>query len=78
MITCNSNLAKQILAFNNDVLGGFNILVLKYSKDNGFPKWEQEDLFDEKIEQSILMNDNVELETKDSSIVGLKGWKTID
>lgn len=78
IITCDANLTKQILSLNNDVLGGFNILVLKYSKDNGFQKWEQEDLLDEKKEQSILMNDNAELETKDSSIVGLEGWETID
>lgn len=78
IITCDANLAEQILALNNDAIGGFNILVLKYSKDNGFQKWEQEDLFDEKIEQSILMNNNAEIETKDSSIVGLEGWETID
>jgi DNA-binding XRE family transcriptional regulator len=77
LITCDVNLAKQILALNNDVLGGFNILVLKYSKDNGLKKWEQEDLFDEKIEQPILMNDNTELKNKDSIAV-LKGWETID
>ena len=78
IITCDANLAEQILALNNDAIGGFNILVLKYSKDNGFQKWEQEDLFDEKIGQSILMNNNAEIETKDSSIVGLEGWETID
>ena len=42
IITCDANLAEQILALNNDAIGGFNILVLKYSKDNGFQKWEQE------------------------------------
>lgn len=78
IITCDANLAKQILALNNDTLGGFNILVLKYSKDNGFQKWEQEGLLDEKIELSTLINGNDELETGDSTVVGLKGWETID
>lgn len=77
IITCDANLAKQILAINNDVLGGFNILVLKYSKANGFQKWEQENLSDEEIEQSIRLNDNAELETEDFTAV-LKGWETID
>lgn len=78
IITCDAKLAKQIVALNNDALGGFNILVLKYSKDNGFKKWEQEDLSDEEIEQSILTNDTAELEAEDSSTVVLKGWESID
>ena len=78
IITCDAKLAKQIMGLNNDALGGFNILVLKYSKANGFQKWEQEDLFDEEIEQSIMMNDNDELKPEDSSIAGLKGWESID
>lgn len=78
IITCDANLAKQILALNNDALGGFNVLVLKYSKAKGFQKWEQEDLSDEEIEQSILINDNAELEIENSSTAGLKGWETID
>ena len=78
IITCDAKLAKQIVALNNDALGGFNILVLKYSKDNGFQKWEQEDLSDEEIEQSILMNDTDELGSEDSSAAGLKGWESID
>lgn len=72
IITCDYNLAKQILALNNGAFGGFNILVLKYSKDNGFQKWEQEDLFGEGIDQSIPINDNNKLETEDGSISGRK------
>lgn len=30
LITCDSKLANPIIALNNDTLGGFNILVLKY------------------------------------------------
>lgn len=78
IITCDAKLAKQIVALNNDTLGGFNILVLKYSKNNGFQKWEQEDLSDEKIECSILMNDTAELEPEESSTSELKGWESID
>lgn len=78
IITCDAKLAKQIVALNNDALGGFNILVLKYSKDNGFQKWEQENLSDEEIEQPILMNNTAELEPEDSSTAGLKGWESID
>lgn len=79
IITCDAKLAKQIVSLNNDALGGFNILVLKYSKDNGFKKWEQMDLFDEEIEPSILMNDTTaELESEYSSTAGLKGWESID
>ena len=78
IITCDAKLAKQIMGLNNDALGGFNILVLKYSKANGFQKWEQEDLCDEEIEQSIMMNDNDELKPEDGSTAGLKGWESID
>lgn len=79
IITCNAKLAKQIVSLNNDALGGFNILVLKYSKDNGLKKWEQMDLFDEEIEPSILMNDTTaELKPEYSSTAGLKGWESID
>ena len=66
------------MGLNNDTLGGFNILVLKYSKANGFQKWEQENLSDEEIEQSISMNVNDELTLVDSSTSELKGWESID
>lgn len=77
LITCDCKLAKQIVALNNDVLGGFNILVLKYSQDKGIRKWEQEDLCSDETGQSVLINDN-ELVPEDSSAEGLKGWETID
>lgn len=78
IITCNSELAKQILILNNDTLGGFNILVLKYSKDNGFQKWEQGDVSDGKIEQSIFMNNTAELESQNNATAELKGWESIE
>lgn len=78
IITSDAKLAKQIMGLNNDTLGGFNILVLKYSKANGFQKWEQENLSDEEIEQSISMNVNDELTLVDSSTSELKGWESID
>lgn len=79
IITCDAKLAKQIMGLNNDALGGFNILVLKYSKVNGFQKWGPKDLCDEKIEQFILMDDNDSLKSDDSSsAAGLSGWESID
>lgn len=77
LITCDCKLAKQIEALNNDSIGGFNILVLKYTKDKGIQKWEQEDLFDNETEQAVMINDD-KLESKDSPTEGLKGWETID
>ena len=78
IITCDAKLAKQIMGLNNDILGGFNILLLKYSKVNGFQKWEQEDLSDEEIEQSISMNVNHKLIPEDGSTAELRGWESID
>ena len=78
IITCDAKLAKQIMRLNNDTLGGFNILVLKYSKANGFQKWEQEDLSDEEIVPSISMNVNDELTHDDGSTADLRGWESID
>ena len=66
------------MGLNNDILGGFNILLLKYSKANGFQKWEQEDLSDEEIEQSISMNVNHKLIPEDGSTAELRGWESID
>lgn len=65
------------MGLNNNTLGGFNILVLKYSKANRFQKWEQENLCEEEIEQSIIMNDNDVLKPEDSSTAELKGWESI-
>ena len=39
LITCSSKLANQVASLNNDAIGGFNILILKYSKGNGIQKW---------------------------------------
>lgn len=42
LITCDSKLAEQIDALNNDTIGGFNILVLTYTKEKGLHKWVYE------------------------------------
>lgn len=77
IITCDAKLAKQIMRLNNDTLGGFNILVLKYSKANGFQKWEQEDTLYKEIEQSMSMNIDGELTPDEYSVAELKGWESI-
>lgn len=77
LITCDCKLANQILELNNDVIGGFNILVLKYAKDKGIQKWEHEDFCNAEAEQVMLTNDG-ELASKDSLTEGLKSWETID
>lgn len=78
LITCNCKLANQIAALNNDALGGFNILVLKYSKDKGIQKWKQEDSYNNETEQSLPIRDTEELTPEDISFEGLKDWESID
>lgn len=39
LVTSSTRLANQVSSLNNDAAGGFNILVLKYSKDNGIQKY---------------------------------------
>ncbi len=53
LMTRNPKLAKQGDTLNNDVLGGFNILVLDYSKDKGIQKWTQDDY---KSNEQLTMN----------------------
>lgn len=77
LITCDCKLAKQIVALNNDALGGFNILVLKYAKDIGIKRWEQDDFCIDETEQPLLVDEN-ELAREDNPIAELKGWETID
>ena len=77
LITCDCKLAKQIIALNNEEIGGFNILVMKYTKDKGIQKWELEDLHNNETEQSTLKNDN-QLALDESISGGLKGWDIID
>ena len=78
IITCDVKLAKQIMSLNDDTFVGFNILILKYSKDNGLKKWEEEDLFYEETEDSTLMKDAANLETGDDYTILLKGWESIN
>lgn len=78
LITCNPKLAKQIEALNNDVLGGFSILVLNYSKDKGIQKWIQDDFKSNELEQIIPVYDESILEELSVDERLLKGWETID
>ena len=87
LITCDKILANQILMLNNDALGGFNILVLKYTIDKGLQKWEQENDFNQQT--SAIENkpcygdegagDTVDAySTRDDFAKKLIGWETIN
>lgn len=79
LITCDPKLADQIIALNNDTIGGFNILVLKYSKDTGIQRWEQSDFGNNEQEEILsLESDDEELISKNNAVNLLKGWETID
>lgn len=72
LITCSSKLANQVASLNNDAIGGFNILILKYSKGNGIQKWKTEDMVCSKWE-------NIDSKVSDSDLdAKFKGWGTID
>lgn len=77
LITCDCKLAKQIAALNNDTLGGFYILILKYAKDIGIKRWEQDDFCNDETEQLLLVDEN-ELAYEDKTTAELKGWEIID
>ena len=55
LITCDRKLAKQIEALNNDEMGGFHILVLKYENGKGFRKWQEEDFQDKESIEKIYI-----------------------
>ena len=75
LITCDRKLAKQIEALNNDEMGGFHILVLKYENGKGFRKWQEEDFQDkESIEKIYINSENIQEQNKDDE---LKGWGVI-
>lgn len=76
LITCDSKLANQILALNNNEIGGFNILVLKYSDDKRIKKWEQDDVNINNTEESISFKEISALEN--SATNPLMGWDTIN
>lgn len=72
LITCSSKLANQVASLNNDAIGGFNILILKYLKGNGIQKWKTEDMVCSKWE-------NIDSKVSDSDLdAKFKGWGTID
>ena len=75
LITCDRKLAKQIEALNNDEMGGFHILVLKYENGKGFRKWQEEDFQDkESIEKIYINSENIQEQNKDDE---LKCWGVI-
>lgn len=76
LITCDRKLAKQIEALNNDEMGGFHILVLKYENGKGFRKWQEEDFQDkESIEKIYINSENIQEQNKDDELKGLGSYK---
>ena len=72
---------------NNDALGGFNILVLKYTQDKGLQKWEQKNNFDQQIDavEDELCYDGKSADdainaysVRDDFAKKLIGWETIN
>ncbi|WP_304154167.1 hypothetical protein [Megamonas hypermegale] len=80
IITCNYNLAKQINLLNNDIIGGYNILILKYSDDKGIQKWPQEALSTKENNQTMLthINDKDTLTIENNYSEKINGWERID
>ena len=74
LITCSSKLANQVDSLNNDTIGGFNILILKYSKDDGIQKWKTEDMVYSERES---FDSEEKISDTDLDVV-FKGWGTID
>ncbi len=80
IITCDYNLAKQINLLNNDTIGGYNILILKYSNDKGIQKWTHENFSYEENKPSILIDihDNDTLPIEKNHSEKIHGWESID
>lgn len=76
LITQNYRLAKQVLALNNDDIGGFNILVVKYDENIGFTKWSEEEIL--KVDSNELDSNSNITETNCNIENILKGWESID
>lgn len=74
LITCDEKLATQIDALNNDDFGGFNILILKCSKENGLEKWDLKN----NLNQDKLNSINSDSTHDYNTISQLKGWSTIE
>ena len=76
LLTQNEKLAKQIMYLNNDDIGGFNILVAKYDKENVLLKWNEETNIGDVLDENSDKSQEVELTAGLDAI--LKGWETID
>ncbi len=76
LITCSSKLANQIDSLNNDAIGGFNILILKYSRDDGIQKWKTEDMI---YSEWVNFDSEDKISDTDTDLDAVfKGWGTID
>lgn len=76
LLTQNKNLAKQIMYLNNGDIGGFNILVAKFDKENGLTKWDEVTNIGDVSNEISDKQQEIELTTRLDAI--LKGWETID
>ena len=69
LITNDAGLAGQIMMLNNDTLGGFRILVLKYEHQIGIRRWREDEISDAQTDASYETN-------RDNG--SLIGWNRID
>lgn len=76
LVTCSSKLANQVDSLNNDAIGGFNILILKYTKDNGIQKWKTEDMVYGEWANFASEDEIPDIDTDLDAV--FKGWGTID
>lgn len=76
LITCSSKLANQVDSLNNDDIGGFHILILKYSKDHGIQKWKTEEMIYSEW-ANFDSEDKISDADTDLTVV-FKGWEIID
>ena len=76
LLTENEKLAKQVMALNNNDIGGFNILVTKFDKEIGLIKWQEDEYTEENTE--INSHETEELKPINNFTEMLKGWESID
>lgn len=76
LLTENEKLAKQVMALNNNDIGGFNILVTKFDKEIGLIKWQEDEDTEENTE--INSHETEELKPINNFTEMLKGWESID
>lgn len=76
LLTQNSKLAKQVLSLNNEDIGGFNILAMRFDKEIGLVNWYKDTAdFDS---GKIAADEDKEVERDADMASILKGWGSIE